>query len=59
VLSVFDWVAAQQRSDWARGCPFVNASVELVASDDAEAREMIQRHGFVAAWPISRLRLGL
>jgi AcrR family transcriptional regulator len=44
VLSVFDWVAAQQRSDWARGCPFVNASVELVASDDAEAREMIQRH---------------
>jgi AcrR family transcriptional regulator len=44
LLSVFDWVAAQQRSDWARGCPFVNASVELVAGDDAEAREVIQRH---------------
>ena len=44
LLSVFDWIAGHQRSDWARGCPFVNASVELVAHDDTEARKVIHQH---------------
>lgn len=44
LLSVFEWVAAQQRTDWGRGCPFVNASVELVNSGDAGARDVIHRH---------------
>lgn len=44
LLSVFDWVAAQQRSDWARGCPFVNASVELVKPENGTARDVIRRH---------------
>ncbi len=26
LLSVFDWIRDQQRGEWARGCPFVNAS---------------------------------
>lgn len=40
LLCVFDWVAAMQRHDWARGCPFVNASVEA----DAAACERIHHH---------------
>ncbi|MGH3170774.1 MAG: TetR/AcrR family transcriptional regulator [Trebonia sp.] len=44
LLSVFDWVAAQQDGDWRRGCPFVNASVELSRPGDAAARAVVQRH---------------
>lgn len=44
LLSIFDWVAAQQGSEWARGCPFVNASVELVGTEDDAAKDVIRRH---------------
>jgi AcrR family transcriptional regulator len=44
LVSVFDWVAAQHTSQWQRGCPFVNAAVELGRPDDAPAREVIQAH---------------
>ncbi|MGH3160192.1 MAG: TetR/AcrR family transcriptional regulator [Streptosporangiaceae bacterium] len=44
LLSVFDWIAAHQRGDWRRGCPFVNASVELVRPADGTAREAVRRH---------------
>jgi AcrR family transcriptional regulator len=44
LVSVFDWVADQQDRDWQRGCPFVNAAVELSGPDDAAAREVIQEH---------------
>jgi AcrR family transcriptional regulator len=44
LLSIFDWVAAQQRSAWTRGCPFVNASVELVMAEDSDAKHVIRRH---------------
>ena len=44
LLSVFDWIAAHQRGDWGRGCPFVNASVELVRPEDAPARQVIAAH---------------
>lgn len=44
LLSVFDWVGAQQHGDWARGCQFVNASVELVRPQDAAARDVVARH---------------
>lgn len=44
LLSLFDWVAGHQRTLWARGCPFVNAAVELVRPADDAARDVIQRH---------------
>lgn len=44
LLSVFDWITTHQRGNWPRGCPFVNASVELVESDDLPAKEVIHRH---------------
>lgn len=44
LLSVFDWVAGQHDGDWRRGCPFVNASVELSRPDDALARSVVHRH---------------
>lgn len=44
MLSVFEWVATQQRDDGARGCPFVNASVELGRPQDGPAREVVGRH---------------
>lgn len=44
MLSVFEWVATQQRGDGARGCPFVNASVELGRPQDGPAREVVGRH---------------
>lgn len=44
LLSVLDWIEGHQRSEWARGCPFVNASVELVYSDDRAAREIVRGH---------------
>jgi AcrR family transcriptional regulator len=44
VLSVFDWVADQHEREWQRGCPFVNAAVELSHPDDAQARELIHHH---------------
>lgn len=44
MLSVFGWVLDQQRGEGARGCPFVNASVELAHAKDAPAREVIGRH---------------
>lgn len=44
LLSVFDWVAGQQHGDGRRGCPFVNASVELVRPGDAPARAVVKRH---------------
>lgn len=44
LLSVFDWVAGQHDGDWLRGCPFVNASVELGRPDDIPARAVVQRH---------------
>lgn len=42
--SVFDWIEGHQRGDWARGCPFVNASVELVGSDDGAGRKVVREH---------------
>ncbi len=44
LLSIFDWMAAHQRTAWARGCPFVNASVELVTTEDQAAKDIIRRH---------------
>lgn len=44
LLSVFDWVAGQHDGDWRRGCPFVNASVELCRPGDTPARAVVQRH---------------
>jgi AcrR family transcriptional regulator len=44
LLSIFEWVSAQQRSFWTRGCPFVNASVELVMTEDRAAKDIIRRH---------------
>lgn len=44
LLTIFDWVAAQQRSAWNRGCPFVNASVELAMAEDKVAKAVVQRH---------------
>jgi AcrR family transcriptional regulator len=44
LLSVFDWVATQQRGGWSRGCPFVNASVELDMAEDRAAKSVIRRH---------------
>jgi AcrR family transcriptional regulator len=44
LLSVFDWIAGHQRGVWARGCPFVNASVELVRAEDAAARDVVCVH---------------
>jgi AcrR family transcriptional regulator len=44
LLSIFDWVAALQHSAWTRGCPFVNASVELVMAEDDAAKDIIRRH---------------
>lgn len=44
LLSVFDWIASHQSGDWKRGCPFVNASVELVGVANDPAREAIGRH---------------
>jgi AcrR family transcriptional regulator len=44
LLSVFDWIADQHKDEWQRGCPFVNAAVELSHPDDTTAREVIRRH---------------
>ncbi len=44
LLAVFDWISTMQRGDWARGCPFVNASVELGEGGDDSAREVVGRH---------------
>ncbi|MGH9054722.1 MAG: TetR/AcrR family transcriptional regulator [Acidimicrobiales bacterium] len=44
LLSVFDWIAGHQHGAWARGCPFVNASVELVRVEDAAARNVVRAH---------------
>lgn len=44
LLSVFDWIADHQRGAGARGCPFVNASVELVRAEDAAARKVVRGH---------------
>ena len=44
LLSVFDWVADQQRSDWRRGCPFVNASVELGGMQNEIGKGTVNRH---------------
>lgn len=44
LLSIFDWIAAHQRGEWARGCPFVNASVELTGAEDVAAHNVIRRH---------------
>ena len=44
LLSVFDWVADQQRSDWRRGCPFVNASVELGEMQNGTGKGTVNRH---------------
>lgn len=44
LLSVFDWIEGHQRSAWARGCPFVNASVELGSSDNRAARRIVRQH---------------
>jgi AcrR family transcriptional regulator len=44
LLSVFDWIADHQRGAEARGCPFVNASVELVRAEDAAARKVVRGH---------------
>lgn len=55
LLSVFDWVAGLQRGEWARGCPFVNASVELVRPEDGEARAVVTRHKRWFRGELSRL----
>ena len=44
LLSVFDWIADHQRGAGARGCPFVNASVELVRTEDTAARKVVRIH---------------
>lgn len=44
LLVPFDWIAGHQRGRWGRGCPFVNASVELVRPGDDAARDVIRRH---------------
>ena len=47
LLAVFDWIAGMQRGDWACGCPFINASVELGEGGeggDDSAREVVGRH---------------
>lgn len=43
LLSIFNWIESHQRGDWARGCPFVNASVELT-DQDATARDAVRHH---------------
>ncbi|MDQ2726845.1 MAG: TetR/AcrR family transcriptional regulator [Actinomycetota bacterium] len=44
LLSLFDWIEGQQRGEWGRGCPFANASVELVKPDDGAAQDVIRQH---------------
>lgn len=44
LLSVLDWIEGHQQGEWARGCPFVNASVELVAAEDRPARSVVHGH---------------
>lgn len=44
LMSVFDWIADHQRGAGARGCPFVNASVELVRAEDTAARRVVRVH---------------
>ncbi len=44
LLSIFDWVEAQQHGDWQRGCPFVNASVELGEQSNEAATQVVLRH---------------
>ena len=53
VLAVFDWIEAHQRGAWARGCPFVNMSVELGEMDDTSAQDVTRRH---KTWFRGRLR---
>lgn len=44
LLSVFDWLARWSRTHGSRGCPFLNAAVELVGPDDESGREVVRAH---------------
>lgn len=44
LLSLVDWQRTQQSDGSPRGCPFVNAAVELVKPEDEGAREVVLRH---------------
>ena len=44
LLAVFDWLEARSAEAGFRGCPFLNAAVELVGPQYQSARDMVQQH---------------